>query len=333
MSRFARRLLPGCPAIVALFGFVLAISTLVQAKTTFSAKIAQLWSNLAQSFSGALTRVMSEGFPFELIKSTLVAIVILAISSAWRSVPRSLDRYRARLFWGHDVAGGGIALCSGSLIDSRKSGPEASLSRYIKRYRDGREIGIYGPTDKVIGLCEVRAASHIINALSKYRTRPLPIEDDQSGLKVLRRSIICLGSAASNELTELVENDPRNRFLRIMQDNGSVSILCGLTGKNVSLPQSIVQRDFGIVLKIINSRFPGYFFFVCAGLGEWGTSGAAWYLANHWRELDELGDEFGCVVEVEIGVDQSAQIIYDTRAESHAKKSPMETEIWKRRSE
>ena len=160
-------------------------------------------------------------------------------------------------------------------------------------------------------------ASYIINALSKYRPRPLPIEDDQTGLSVLRRSIVCLGSAASNELTELVEDDPGNRFLRITQDNGSVSIRCLLTGQIVSLSKSTAQRDFGIVLKIVNSRFPKYFFFVCEGLGEWGTSGAAWYLANHWRDLDELGDEFGCVVEVEIGADQSARVIYDSARAEH----------------
>jgi hypothetical protein len=67
------------------------------------------------------------------------------------------------------------------------------------------------------------------------------------------------------------------------------------------------MRDYGIVLKIPNLRFPGQFFFVCAGLGEWGTSGASWYLATKWRDLQsEFGDAFGVVVEVEIGSDESA---------------------------
>jgi len=29
--------------------------------------------------------------------------------------------------------------------------------------------------------------------------------------------------------------------------------------------------------------FPNHSWIVCAGLGEWGTSGTAWYLAHRWR--------------------------------------------------
>jgi hypothetical protein len=50
---------------------------------------------------------------------------------------------------------------------------------------------------------------------------------------------------------------------------------------------------------------------VCAGLGEYGTSGACWYLANRWEEL-QGANEFGIVVEVELGSDESARKIFQT---------------------
>jgi len=66
-----------------------------------------------------------------------------------------------------------------------------------------------------------------------------------------------------------------------------------------------------MVLKVTNQRFPGCFFFVCAGLGEWGTSGAAWYLATKWRDLQkEFGNAFGIVVEVELRSDESARRVF-----------------------
>ena len=45
------------------------------------------------------------------------------------------------------------------------------------------------------------------------------------------------------------------------------------------------RYDYGIILKIHPQQFRDRTWFVCAGLDEWGTSGAAWYLAKKWKEL------------------------------------------------
>jgi GGDEF domain-containing protein len=50
---------------------------------------------------------------------------------------------------------------------------------------------------------------------------------------------------------------------------------------------------------------------MCAGIGEWGTSGAAWYLAKHWRDLAKRfgkGD-FAVVLKVTDGADESATAV------------------------
>lgn len=270
------------------------------------------WTSFTDWWLPGWKAVFTGNFVVELIRSFLVALVILALGEAYTRVPKTLELLRARRFWGEGVSSDGIALCFGSLIDSRLlDHAEPSLFRYVKQFRDGRRLQIAGPSEKIIGLCEVRAGSYLINALSKFRRKPLVIEDDQTCLKTLNRSIVSIGSSASDEITEIVERDPRNRFLVIEPANGSMSIRCKLTDTVVTLEASEVRKDYGIILKLLNQRFPEQNFFVCAGLGEWGTSGAAWYLATHWRSLDALGGEFGCVVEVEIGSDQSARVIYD----------------------
>lgn len=72
-----------------------------------------------------------------------------------------------------------------------------------------------------------------------------------------------------------------------------------------------MKKDYGMILKIPNLRFPDRFFFVCACLGEWGTSGASWYLATKWRDLlSEFKEAFGIVVEVDLGSDQSARRVF-----------------------
>lgn len=257
--------------------------------------------------SSKLSSVLQRVFVVELVRSTLVALVILVLGSAWRYIPKSVDLLRAARFWGKGIQGEGIALCCGSL----ESASEANQARYTKAFRDGRRVLITGPSEGIIGLCEVRAASYVINALSKYRQKPLPIEDDKTCLRALNRSILAIGSASSNEITEIIQTDPRNEFLGIDMQTAGAVITCRTTGAILNFGPSQITRDYGIILKITNVRFPDQNLFVCAGLGEWGTSGAAWYLANHWKDLNAYGEEFGCVVEVELGSDQSAQIVYN----------------------
>jgi hypothetical protein len=63
-------------------------------------------------------------------------------------------------------------------------------------------------------------------------------------------------------------------------------------------------------MKLGNPYFPGNALFMCAGLGEWGTSGAAWFLARHWRDLScRFGSNpFFLVLRVSIGSDHSAVV-------------------------
>lgn len=72
--------------------------------------------------------------------------------------------------------------------------------------------------------------------------------------------------------------------------------------------------DYGFIIKLHPPQFPGRTWIAVAGLGEWGTSGAAWYLAKDWRYLEKyVGSEsFGVVVKVRGGQDESAQIVHSS---------------------
>ena len=195
----------------------------------------------------------------ELIRSSIVAVLILMLGEAYRRIPKSLDMQRARRFWGEGLPGDGIALCFGSLVDSRllDVSSKPPLFRYVKLFRDGRRLQIAGPSEKIIGMCEVRAGSYLINALAKYRRTPLVIEDDQECLKRLNRSIVSIGSSSSNEITEIIEQDQRNRFLRLESNDNSALIRCKMTDSVVTLESSEIRKDHGIILKLGNQRFPG----------------------------------------------------------------------------
>jgi hypothetical protein len=247
------------------------------------------------------------------------------VGLSWTSLRKWVLNSRARFFWGKGLFGDAFVVSHGTLSDERLQQPGNHAS-FFKRYRDGRTISVAGPAGNVLGDCEVRSISYILNAISKHRQQPVAIESDTKAYSRLSRTLVSLGSPSSNELTEIILSEARNKYASFGQDEAGSFIYLQQERLKIRAFDGSPRRDLGLVLKITNQRFPGHYFYVCAGLGEWGTSGAAWYLANKWGELDDIGEEFGEIVQVEIGSDESAtRVRFQGRpAESYSKKFPHE---------
>jgi hypothetical protein len=69
--------------------------------------------------------------------------------------------------------------------------------------------------------------------------------------------------------------------------------------------------EYGMILKVRPARFPRRVWLACAGIGEWGTSGAAWFLANKWNEIrSRVGAyPFIAIVRILHGQDESAEVV------------------------
>jgi len=246
------------------------------------------------------------------IMSLSVGILIFLLGLFWPVIPKSYRQFILRRFWGRGVLGKDFVVCYGAFLDSRVTEGKGDELRYVKRYHDGRIFKFRGPWGNVVADAEIRSASYIINTLSKYRKKAVPVIDDTTAFENLNRTFVSLGSSSSNQTTQLILREPNNEFLDFGQEENTFFILDKKSGKRFVGFQEPVRKDYGMVLRIPNLRFPGDLFFVCAGLGEWGTSGAAWYLTAKWLDLKaEFGNAaFGLVVEVELGSDQSARRVF-----------------------
>lgn len=246
-----------------------------------------------------------------LVINLFAGILIFLLGLFWPVIPKSYRKFLLRRFWGKGALGQDFVISYGALIDSRLTQPNPPPYRYVKRYHDGRAVQLVGPWGNIVGSCEIRSASYIINTLSTYRKKAVAVVDDTTAFANLNRTFVALGSSSSNEITDLILREPNNEFLEFGQEGNTTFIRDKKSCRKFEGFQPPVRKDCGIVLKIPNLRFPGHFFFVCAGLGEWGTSGASWYLATKWRDLQsKFGDAFGVVVEVEIGSDESARKVF-----------------------
>jgi hypothetical protein len=78
-------------------------------------------------------------------------------------------------------------------------------------------------------------------------------------------------------------------------------------------PRVAKKIDYGIILRMQSPVDPDRWCFVCGGLGEFGTSGAAWFLAHQWPEIAEkirdATTTFACIVRVDDERDATAKLV------------------------
>ena len=88
------------------------------------------------------------------------------------------------------------------------------------------------------------------------------------------------------------------------------ALIVSKSGRRLAGPHTD-KEDFGLIIGIHPAGHPGKKWIACAGLGEYGTSGAAYFLANYWKDIaDKVMDtgHFACIVRVPDGDDSGAHL-------------------------
>ena len=175
--------------------------------------------------------------------------------------------------------------------------------RYYKQFPDHQTV-FPGAFEDLLGYCSARAATHLVEALADSPDIAIRVLPDTAVVAEWRGTFLNIGSSASNIKTDAMKRLPENTFLA---DDVGVHLTLH-DGKHIA-PEDGLDR--GYILRLPNPFAPGYNLIACAGLGEWGTSGAAWFFAQNWRSLRRRfgTNPFLIVVAVHRGGDQSAREI------------------------
>jgi hypothetical protein len=166
----------------------------------------------------------------------------------------------------------------------------------------------------VISECELRAVNYLSSMFGDCDLcRPKLTHHEHQDDDI---SFIGLG-AFSNIMSLKAMNDANNFFIKFSQ--AGTGFIFAKTNEPVMTLEG--GYDYGLILRINPIQFPNRVWIVCAGLGEWGTSGAAWYLANKWTDLlrknrfwyDPLNffnsKSFAAIIKVKPPFDNSAELI------------------------
>jgi hypothetical protein len=168
-------------------------------------------------------------------------------------------------------------------------------------FPDGHITAINGPAGSLLPECSARGASYLLDAFRGVRRISAKTLSDNTASSQWNGTFITLGSSYSNIKTDDIKLLPENPWL--LNDSGQ------FTFKDGTVITVEDRYDKGLIMKLDNPHSDGHTLIICEGLGEWGTSGSAWFLASRWRMLSKRfgKNPFLLVLRVTRGTDESAR--------------------------
>lgn len=165
--------------------------------------------------------------------------------------------------------------------------------------------------DNPVSSGEMRSIAYLAELFGKTRACAPTITTDNDMVSRVDVSFISLGGPSSNFKTEDTVGHPANNLVTMT----SAGFVHPISQQPVVPITPNVQYDYGMILRICPTQHPTRTWIVCAGLGEWGTSGAAWFLANKWSQLLwhtlwRRQKQYAALVRVRRGQDESAEIVW-----------------------
>jgi hypothetical protein len=266
------------------------------------------------------TEAIVRDLVINLIAGLAAGIFIFIVGLYWRRITSYLSRERAafRRLFGENTWNTGILTVTLDTYkdvrilaqqDQEKIGVQSSnpqTPRFFKIFPDSHVAAFPGAWGDVLGYCSARAAAYLskglgIGGITVRVVSDLEVSSDWSG------TFVNIGTSASNIKTNDIKHLPENYWLR--EDLGTFVIKNGDRDREFTMED---RADKGIVVKVDNPYFRGHALFVCAGLGEWGTSGAAYFLSHRWVVLSRRfgKNSFLVVVSVTPGSDMSAREVF-----------------------
>jgi hypothetical protein len=220
--------------------------------------------------------------------------------SGWAWVRRELSASQFK-----QVFGPGVASPNFALVYAELELGDRTQAHPFRKAGGNREMRF--SIDRPVSSCEVRALNYLASTIGRFVGATPSLRSDLETLAVLNLDFVSLGGPGSNSKSADCQSNSANRLAVFDQPSNQFSD--PTTGRPpVTFKPGF---DYGLILKVRPSQFPDRVWFAAAGIGEWGTSGAGWFLANKWQEIRRRagGRAFAGVVRVLPGQDESAEIV------------------------
>ena len=229
----------------------------------------------------------------------LGGVLVIIMDRLYLYLNKKCKSVRYKKIFGNDI-NSEFYIVYGKLLLKKPYNSEGKEENWPYTKSNGGIFNISEP----VSFIETKSAKYLSDSIAKNtNSTALIISDDEIKSK-LDISYCSLGGYNNHKTIDILNAENNYYF-----DFTGVKIVSKI---DTTITYNIDKgHDYAVIIKLKNKYFPKKTQICVAGLGESGTSGASWFLANKWRELLKKtnGSDFGCIIRVEFGKDESAEIM------------------------
>jgi hypothetical protein len=243
---------------------------------------------------------------YQIILSVIGGLITVALIKISQFLCRKYQYRKFKMIFGSDIIySRNFHLIYAQLVLPVVYNEKNEIVRYpyVKPSQPGIRLSISMP----VSGCELRAAKYLSDAIGRQAVSPPILSSDHELKDHLNISFISFGGPFSNYKTNDANLNEGNDLVKFDQTNQQFV--------SVKSKRNLFNHeqgfDYGLILKIHPKQFPKRTWIICAGIGEWGTSSAAWYLAKNWKMIYAFAKNrpFAYIIKVKNEQDESAELI------------------------
>lgn len=154
-----------------------------------------------------------------------------------------------------------------------------------------------------------RSVAYLAHAFGRHMGR-VPIVSAHTDVDARTDfSFVSIGGRTNPKTHDLIENSA-NQFIDYDSEHGA--IVTKKSHRRLVWVGKEQGFDYAFIVKIHPSSSPSRTWICCGGIGEWGQSGAAWYLANRWETIRQFARRrpFACITRTRIGKDEDTELVW-----------------------
>ncbi|HUT29147.1 MAG TPA: hypothetical protein VMX13_05080 [Sedimentisphaerales bacterium] len=219
-------------------------------------------------------------------------------------------------------------------VFGRDVGKEYHIIYFIKDVQD-REIVFGSPKSKrerrryanatnltcITPCADTRAMGHLVYSFGENVKLPPTMDSDVDADERMDISFVSIGGTGNLKTCDLLEDASDFRGFEFKGES--------ILWRTSILVTAHDDVDYALIIKIHPESNPERTWICCAGVGEWGTSGAAWFLARKWKEIHKWAGNkpFAIITKTQFNSDESTVMIHRFRNSEDVDKVARESTI------